>query len=247
MIKCLAMLGESCGFLTALGNDAFGVKFVKHARKQKIQGLFSYSPLPTSCVLCLITPDGQRTMRFYEGSNLSMTKELIRPEYFRGIKLLHIDSYSLRRSGLVEKAMQLAKQQQALISLDLSSFEIVQEKSGVLGQLLEKYVDIVFGNADETLALTGLLPQEGCFELQKLCKVAVVMIGKEGCIVGHKNQLMLIPAYPANVVDTTGAGDFFAGGFLHGYLHNKTLIECAELGNRWGSAIVQVIGAELPS
>lgn len=79
-----------------------------------------------------------------------------------------------------------------------------------------------------------------------MCSVAVVMIGKDGCLVGQNNRVIHCPAIPANVIDSTGAGDFLSGGFLYGYLHKKPLETCAKWGNRLRSAIVEVMGAELP-
>lgn len=247
VIKCLAGLGESCGFFSSLGDDEFGRHYADYMQKMNIQGLIIPSPYPTSCVLCMITPDGQRTMRFFEGSSLSITPEHLLPSHFSRVQLLHLDAYSLRQKGVVERAVQLAKQNKTLISIDLSSFEIIRDHFSTLNTLLSEYAHLVFANADETRALTGLDPEEGCLKLQNICSVAIVMIGKEGCIVGHNGQVFHCPAYPAKLVDSTGAGDYFAGGFLYGYLHNQPLMACANLGNRLGSLIVQVKGAELPT
>lgn len=246
VIKCLAGLGESCAFFSSIGQDEFGKHFDQYFAKQGIQNFLTPSSNPTCCVLCMITPDGQRTMRFYEGSSQCISPEFLHPEYFDCLKLLHIDAYSLRRPGLVEKAMQQAKQKNVLISIDLSSFEIVQKYAEEIKVLLSKYADIIFANADETRALTALAPFEGCMQLQKMGKIAVVMNGKEGCFIGHKDTIIHCPAIAVNVVDTTGAGDFFAAGFLYNYLRNQTLMNCARLGHLLGGSIVEVRGAELP-
>ena len=100
---------------------------------------------------------------------------------------------------------------------------------------------------DETKAMTGMSPEEGCFKLQTICSIAIVMNGKDGCFVGQSNRIIHCPAYPAHVIDTTGGGDFFAGAFLFGYLRKQPIQICAEWGNRLGSVIVEVMGAELPS
>lgn len=246
VIKCLSMLGEPCEFLSSIGNDHFGSFFSNYLKEQNIQGIFAPSPFPTSCVLCLVTPDGQRTMKFFEGSILSLTTDFLLAKYFKNIKHLHTEAYSLRSPGLVEKSMQFAKLKGALISMDLSSFEIVQEYRLTLKHLLNQYVDIVFANADEIRSITDLNPKEGCFELQSMCSVAVVTIGQDGCLVGHNNRIIHYPTFPASVIDSTGAGDFFAGGFLYGYLRKKPIEICAKWGNKLGSAIVEVMGAELP-
>ena len=142
--------------------------------------------------------------------------------------------------------MQLAKELGIRISIDLSSFGIVEQYKETLNQLISDYVEIVFCNEAEIVALTGLSPEAGCLELQKICPVAVVTLGAEGCLIGHRGTVTAVPPFPANVIDTTGAGDYFAAGFLYGYLRDNPLERCGRIGNRLGSAIVEVISAELP-
>jgi sugar/nucleoside kinase (ribokinase family) len=246
-IKGLASLGEKCAFLSYVGNDRLGDHFIQNMKKLGIVPLFTRSPLPTAQVLCLITPDGQRTMRFSAGCSEEMGGYFLHPDYFKGVKLVHFDAYSMRNGKLVENAMEMAKQAQAKVSIDLSSFEIVQQFHQPLSQLLCKYVDIVFANQDEIKTLTGLDPYEGCLKLQGMCPVAVVLMGDKGCLVGHEGGIFASPVFPAHVVDTTGAGDLFASGFLFGCLQGFSLERCASMGNRLGSAIVEVQGPELPA
>lgn len=245
-IKGLAQLKEKCAFFSHIGTDELGEHFCQYMRKMGIVGLFSKSIHPTPRVLCLITPDSQRTMRFCAGCSIEMSESFLHQGYFKGVKLVHLDAYTLYNGNLTKTTMEFAKEAQALISIDLSSFEVVRQFRSVIMDLLPRYVDIVFANQDEIKALLELSPQEGCFELQKMCPVAVVLMGEEGCLVGHQGKIMHSPTYPAKVIDSTGAGDLFASGFLYGYLKGYPLAECARLGNRLGSAVVEVQGAELP-
>lgn len=245
-IKGLAGLEEKCAFLSHIGSDALGEHFIQYMEKLGIVGLFSKSSRPTPRVLCLITPDGQRTMRFCAGCSEEMSDYFLHPDYFKGVKIIHLDAYTLRNGNLTKRVMQLAKEAQATVSIDLSSFEIVREFHDTIIELLTNYVDIVFANEDETKALTGLPPKEGCLKMQEMCPIAVTLMGKEGCLVGHKGKVFRSRAFPAKLVDSTGAGDLFASGFLYGYLQGYSLEKCARLGNRLGSAIVEVQGAELP-
>lgn len=245
-MKGLRSLGASCALLTNIGPDSLGKHFADYMNQLGVIGLYSPSSLSTPCVLCLITPDGQRTMRFCPGCSVEMDESLLHSAYFQNIKLVHLDSYTARCGDLMRNTMQLAKAAGALVSLDLSSFEIVREYHALMSELLPLYVDIVFANQDEVEALTGLPPKEGCLKLQEMCSIAVVLRGSEGCLVGHQGQVLHSPAFPTQVVDSTGAGDLFASGFLHGYLQGYPLSTCARLGNRLGSAIVEVQGAELP-
>lgn len=245
-IKGLASLGEKCAFISHVGIDPLGEHFTQYMKKLGIVGLFSKSIHPTAQVLCLITPDGQRTMRFCAGCSEEMSNHFLHPDYFKGVKLMHVDAYTMRNGGLVESVMQMAQEAKAKISMDVSCFEIVHQFHESLTNLLIQYVDIVFANEDETHALTGLPAFEGCLKLQEMCSIAIVLMGKEGCLVGYQGKVFHSPAFPANVVDSTGAGDLFASGFLYGYLQGYPLEKCAKMGNRLGNAIVEVQGAELP-
>lgn len=243
-VRALAKLGEKCAFYTHIGADNYGDQFSQNMHSHGIEQRFKRAPhYFTSHVLCLITPDSQRTFLGFdqEVTDCSPTKE-----DFKDIKWVHIEARQLKNGVCVEKILQLCKEGGAKISLDLSSFELVREFKETLLHLIPHYVEIVFCNEDEIRALTGLSPEEGCLALQKLCPIVVVTRGPQGCLVGHQNTLLSIPTFPATPLDTTGAGDLFASGFLYGYLKGYSLFTCALIGNRLGSAVVEVIGAELP-
>lgn len=244
-IKGLAALNQTCAFLSLTRCDGFGEQFSICMKKWGVRAFFTDSPLSTTIVLCLITPDGQRTMRFCSGSSEEMSGELLHREPFKGIQCVHLDAYALRRDKLIERSIQLAKQAHAKVSIDLASFEIIREFRQKILDFLPA-VEIVLANEKEIKELTALGPYEGCHKLQEMCPIAVVLIGDKGCYVGHQGKIIHSPGFPAQVVDTTGAGDLFASGFLYGNLQGFSLEKCAKLGNRLGSAVVEVTGAELP-
>jgi sugar/nucleoside kinase (ribokinase family) len=246
-IKGLSHSGASCAFLSVIGPDPLGQYFQAHMHQMGIAPLFFLGHQPTTRVLCLVTPDKERTMRFFSGCSDEFSLQYLNPTEIQKAKLVHIDAYTLRNENVTKRMMQLAKQMDVKVSLDLSSFEIVKQFYHTLHELLPNYVDIVFGNQNEVKALTGLGPYEGCAKLKEMCSIAVVLRGAKGCLVGHRNRVFSSPAFPVKVVDTTGAGDLFASGFLYGYLKGYPLQECARMGNRLGKAIVEVIGAELPA
>jgi sugar/nucleoside kinase (ribokinase family) len=245
-IKGLASLQVKCALLSKIGCDTLGAHFTQYMKNLGVVPLFLTANKPTARVLCLITPDGQRTMRFFAGSSQEMDENHLHTDYLKGVKIVHIDSYSLRNGQLIERMMQLAKEAGALISIDLSSFEIVHQYKERIYHLLRTYVDIVFANEDETKTLTGLSPYQGCEHLKEICPIAIVLSGKDGCLVGHQKKIFESPAFPANVIDTTGAGDLFASGFLYGYLKGYPLEKCARLGNLLGGSVIEVKGAEIP-
>lgn len=245
-IKGLANLGVKCAFLTKIGPDPLGYHYKDYLHQIGVTPLFLMGHRPTARVLCLITPDGQRTMRFFAGSSCEMSERHVHKEYVQGIKIVHMEAYSLRNSHSIERAAKLAKEADALVSFDLSSFEIIHQFHSRITDLLDNYVDILFANEDEAKALTGLGPYEACLELQKKGLIAVILMGKQGCLVGHRGKILHSPAFSVNAIDTTGAGDLFASGFLYGHLHGWPLEKSAKLGNFLGGAVTEVTGGELP-
>lgn len=245
-IKGLANLGIKCALLSKIGPDPLGYHYKNYMHQVGVTPLFLMGHHPTARVLCLITPDGQRTMRFFAGSSCEMSEKHIHKEYLEETKIVHMEAYSLRSSYSIERVAKLAKEKNAIVSLDLSSFEIIHQFHPRILQLLDQYVDILFANEDEVKALTGLDPYEGCVELQKKGLIAVVLMGKEGCLVGHRGKIFHSSAFVVNAIDTTGAGDLFASGFLYGHLHGWPLERSARLGNFLGGAVTEVTGAELP-
>ena len=245
-VKGLASLGHQCGFISKIGQDEEGIIVTRDFENTGIRPHFISIPKPTGQVVCMVTPDGKRTMRWCKGASVDLKSEDLDPVLFKNVKLVHIEGYLLYNDTLAQKAMQIAKDSGAKISFDLSSFEIVDNYRQTILDLLSSYVDILFANADEASALTHLSPEHGCREMLNLCETAVVMMGEDGCYVGHEGNVSHFPAFPVKPLDTTGAGDLFAGGFLHGWLKGESLESSAKYGALLGREIVQVVGAELP-
>jgi sugar/nucleoside kinase (ribokinase family) len=245
-IKGLAHLGNKCALAGKIGNDPSGDMFIKTIQSLGIFPLLSKSSKPTTEVLTLVTPDGERTMRFFPGASLEMNPGDLHPRMFQGIKLVHIEGYTLLNPYLTETAMKLAKEGGAKISFDCASFEIIQDNKALIDNLLSKYINILFANEKESQILTGLDPKKACQLLANTCDIAVILNGKEGSWIGHKNEVIHSPTIPVIPKDTTGAGDLYASGFLHGYLHGKDLMECGKYGSLLGAAVVDAWGAEIP-
>lgn len=245
-IKGLANFGHQCGLIGKIGKDHAGQKFLESMRSLKIIPYLSQTSTPTAQVVCLITPDGERTMRSFLGATQEMSAEDLDPKVFKGTKLVHIEGYSLLNGELAQTAMQYAKNNGAKVSFDLGSFEVVLTYKQRILDLLSCYVDVIFANADEIQALFQLSPEKGCSILNSMCPTAVVLLGKEGCLVGTESNQVHCPAFPVKAVDTTGAGDLFASGFLHGYLQGLLPEECARYGALTAAAVVQVQGVDIP-
>jgi sugar/nucleoside kinase (ribokinase family) len=246
-IKGLSQLGHSCALTGKIGLDEPGRFFFENLKQSSIQPWLIETQTPTGQIACLITPDGERTMRDYLGACAEMRGKDLNPEIFENVSLVHIEGYAILNEDLAFQSMKYAKAAHARISFDLANFELVQKFKNVLLPLITQNVDILFANTQEAKALTGLDPEKSCEVLQDLCNIAVVLMGKEGCWVGHNGQLIHCPAYPVVPIDTTGASDLFAAGFIHEILSGSPLKKCADTGARVAGAVVQVLGAELPT
>lgn len=242
----LSRFGEKCALIGMRGSDERGETYSQLLKEQGIDSLLVVSSTPTATVLSLVTPDGERTMRTFQGASTHMRGMHLNPQDFSGVRLVHLEGYTLYNQDLTEAAMSIAQEEGAKVSFDLASFEITRQFKDHILYLLDNYVDIVFCNEQEAFALTGLCEEESCDFLAECCEVSVVLLGPRGCWVRRGNNKGHCPAYPVQPVDTTGAGDLFASGFLHGYLQGYPLQICAHYGAIAGRAVVQVIGAEIP-
>lgn len=245
-IKGLARLGHSCVFLGKIGADRAAETFQQSLQKYNVRSLLQLSSTPTGQLACMVLPDGERTFRDFLGASKELNGAELSADMFKGVKWVHVEGYTLLNHNLTQRAMELAKEAGAKISFDLSNFEIVQQYKDQIVRLISRYVDIVFGNADEVRTLTGRDPENGCSLLKDICPIAVVLMGPDGCWIGSGTETLRCFAYPVIPLDTTGAGDLFMAGFLHGYLTGKSLPTCAHYGALVGAAVVQVYGADIP-
>lgn len=245
----LARLGMPSRFLGALGDDGAGTFF----REQLLQAggddkaIRIFPDLPTAQCLSLVTPDAERTMRTHLGAAMTFAPEHVTAKYFIGCKHAHIEGYMLFNPDLMLATLKAAKAAGCTISIDLASFEVVHASRAILQEILAEYVDIVFANEEEAEAFVGSDdPEKGLEALAQHCRTAAVKIGEKGALLCHEGGCCHIPAISvANVVDTTGAGDFWAAGFLFGMLSGLSLQHSGGLGAMLGGTVVACEGTAL--
>lgn len=245
-IKGLSRLGHRCAFVGKLGSDPAGQAFAKSLKNSHVTPLLLNASAQTGQLVSLVTPDGERTFRDFLGASREFSAKDLTPEMFAGVKLVHIEGYTLMNEDIAIRAMELAKAAGAKVSFDLANFELVKQYQQQIVRLLSRHVDILFANQDEARMLTQKDPHQGISILRDLCDIVVTLMGPDGCWIGQGSEQHRCLAYPVAPLDTTGAGDLFAAGFLHGYLNGRPLPECAHYGALAGAAVVQVYGAELP-
>ncbi|HEY5509801.1 MAG TPA: adenosine kinase [Prolixibacteraceae bacterium] len=244
-INGIANLGVPCGFLGSIGHDYLGDLFAEEQKNQGIQPLLIYSELPTGRAVGLVEPDGERTFATYLGAASELQPDDVTPERLQGFDIFFIEGYLVFNYALIMAAASAAKNAGLTIALDLASYNVVEANREILNELVDNYVDIVFANEEEAKSFTGMQPLDAVHNLASRCDIAVVKIGKEGAYIQQGSVLTHIPAAGDVVVDTTGAGDFFAAGFLVGIAKGYDLEKCGKLGALLASRVIRGPGAKL--
>lgn len=248
-VLALARLGIKTSFLGKLGWDENG-RFYQEAFRNAGGDpcrLRMVKDLPTACCLSLVTPDSERTMRTHLGA-AALRPEEVSSKDFAGCSHAHIEGYLLFDRDLTQAVLSAAKRAGCTISLDLASFEVVRMSRDILPWLLEEYVDMAFANEAEAEALTGESdPARALDVLSRWCPIAAVKLGKNGTWLRRDREKVRVHAAPTpRVVDTTGAGDLWAAGFLFGHLTGQSLKICGDYASILGSEAVQRLGAVIP-
>lgn len=245
-VATIAQLGGKAALIGKIGNDEVGHFYREDLVKNNVHPMLLTSSLMSGCCIVLITPDGERTFCTYLGAAADLHAEDINKEAFIGYDICHVEGYLVQDHELIETALRTAKEQGCIVSLDLASYNVVNDNLQFLTELINKYVDIVFANEDESFAYTHLNPEEAVQNIATQCDIAVVKVGKRGSYVRQGNQLYHIGAVTSNCLDSTGAGDLYAGGFLHALSDGFDLRRCAEIGTVAAGRVVEIVGTKLP-
>lgn len=245
-IKGLAALGVVCSLTGNVGEDECGDRLLDILEKSGVEVFATRSPTPTSHVISLINSRGERSFCGFVQSERETQERDLLAQYFKDRDLVHIEGYLLPNHCVVEKAAALAKAAGATISYHVGGSYLSERYRERLWAFLSHYVDILIVDRDEAYGLTHLPPDKASQFLSYFCKIAVVKAGEKGCYVSSKNIHLHRPAIPTTVVDETCAGDFFAAGFLYGFLEGASLEQCALFGNLMGSAVIECKGSNIP-
>ena len=241
----LARLGAKAGFLTMMGNDEMGQFFTNEMTRTGVEMLALKSNTPTGRVIAMVTPDGERTFATCLGASIELSPDDIKPELFDNWDIFYIEGYLVANPDMLRKAISTAKDKGLKIAIDLASYNVVEESRDFLLELVNNYVDIVFANEQEALALTGMEPENALHYIAERCDIAVVKIGAKGAYIQRGNEIVTIPPMKADVVDTTGAGDMWAAGFLAGLVKGEPLQKCGMMGAIVAKNIIEVMGAKM--
>ncbi|MCX6270563.1 MAG: adenosine kinase [Bacteroidetes bacterium] len=244
-IHGLARLAVPTAFIGKVGEDKYGEFFHLHMEEQGIRPLLLKSMTETGRAIALITPDSERTFATFLGAAVELSAEDLDPAVFKEHHIFHIEGYLVQNHNLMLRALSLAKENGLFISLDMASYNVVESNLDFLKMIISEYVDIVFANEDEARAFTGEEPEPALDILASICGIAVVKTGPNGSLIRQGEEIIRVNAIPANVVDTTGAGDLYASGFLYGLVKSFSLADCGEAGSLLAGKVIEVVGARI--
>ena len=244
----LGMLGAEPGFVGKVGRDDIGQFFAEATAARGIRSQLIVSDQPSGIAHTFISPDGERTFATFLGAAATLQAEDLTPEMFVGYDYLYIEGYLVQNHELMLRAIELAQQKGLKICLDLASYNIVEGDHAFFEQIIANAVDVVFANEEEARAFAHCEPETALECLASLCEVAVVKLGARGSVVMRRGEKTFCPAAPgASVVDTTGAGDFYAAGVMYGILQDWDSARCARMGSLLAGHVIQSVGTTLPT
>lgn len=243
----LGIMGIHSSFIGKVGRDEFGNFYEKDMVDAGLAPVLIRAPKsPTGTAVGLVTPDSERTFATHLGAATELTADELNPLFFRGYDILYVEGYLIFNYPLIEQACRIAKENRMTVALDLSSFNVVADMLPQFREIVEKYVDILFANEDEAYSFTGLAPREALDEIASKCTIAVVKTGADGSWIKRGEEIVKVEALKVSPVDTTGAGDLYAAGFLYGYSHGFGLDKCGIFGSILAGKVIEVIGARMP-
>lgn len=244
-IHGLAMLGIPTGYIGVIGEDELGGSFVKDMINAGVEPHMIHSLQETGRAIALVTPDSERTFATYLGASIELTANHLAGFNFKQYDYLHIEGYLVQNHDLIRSAVSLAKENGLIVSLDLASYNVVEANLDFLLEIVRKYVDIVFANEEEARTFTGKEPREALDEIAGMSQIAVVKIGAKGSLIKSGNEIIEVGVINVTPVDSTGAGDLYASGFLYGQAMDLSLKRSGELGALLAGNVIEVIGSKM--
>ena len=244
-IHGLANLGIDTGFVGKVGKDHLGGLFENDLLKKNIRALIFYSLEETGRSIALISKDSERTFATYLGAAIDLHEEDITSDLYAGYDYLYLEGYLVQDHELFSKALRLAKTNKLKVTLDMASYNVVRDNKDFLYRSISDFVDIVLANEKEAMALTGKTPEKALIDIAGITDIAVVKLGQEGSLIKRKEKEYRINIIEVNSIDSTGAGDLYAAGFMYGVCMDQPLEKCGHIGTLLGGKITEVIGAKL--
>ena len=244
----ISQLNNKVGFIGKISDDELGNKYEEGLKRENVNFFYKKKKeeIPTGTCLILITPDSERTMITFLGTAGKINEKDINVNAIKESEILFLEGY-LWDEGEPKKAFDKAISNANKVAMSLSDLFCVERHKLNFLKLVKNNLDITFANEQEIMSLINTKKFEDVIEFAKTIKKLVVITrGEKGAIAIKNNEVLECSAKKdLKIVDLTGAGDLFAGGFLHGYANKKSIKENLEIGTEMSSKVIQVIGARI--
>ena len=245
-IHGLARLGATAGYIGKVGNDEMGRLFRQECERFGVIPHLIESDEDTGVAITFISPNAERTFATYLGAAATMQPKQVDENIFDNYDLIHIEGYLIFNHDLILDVCQKAKAHGLQISMDMASYNLIESNLDFVKMLLRDYVDIIFANEEEAKAFTGVEQIEALHKLSEDCAIAIVKVGKDGSYIKMNDEVTAIAPVDAQRIDTTGAGDIYASGFLYGLVNDYSALKAGNLASYLSSRLIEYVGAKLP-
>lgn len=247
-IHGLANLGVNVGFIGKVGHDELGDFFRSDMANADIVPHLHYSKsMRSGHCTSLISVDSERTMATYLGAAVELSIDDIDDSVFADYQILHVEGYLVQNAGLIEGALRKAKAKGLKVSLDLASYNVVEDNFEFLTRLVDEYVDILFANEEEAKAFTHKEGRDALNYMASKAEISVLKLGSKGSIINFKGEFEEVGIVPVKSIDTTGAGDLYAAGFLYGMINKYSPRLCGQFGALLAGNVIEVVGPKMDS
>ena len=244
----LSQLGNEVGFIGKINEDELGAKYEEGLKKEKVKYFYKKKKetISTGTCLILITPDSERTMVTFLGTAGKICENDLDISAVKKSEILFLEGY-LWDEGEPKKAFEKAINNSNKVAMSLSDLFCVERHKAHFLELVKHKLDITFANEQEIMSLIEVKKFDEVINfIKELNKLFIITRGEKGAMAISGSEVVECSAKKdLKIKDLTGAGDLFAGGFLHGYINNKSLKESLNIGTDMSSKVIQIIGARL--
>jgi len=248
VLRVASQMGCRVSYSSAVGPDLNGALFARELVRAGVKDCLARVDGVTGTSIILVTDDGERTMNTHLGVCREYRCEFLPFDEIRRSKIFFTTAYiwdTPNQIEAIEAALVAARQAGCRLVVDLADpFAVDRSRDALLGHI-EEGLALIFANREESKIMTGLDPEAACRDLATKVEVAVVKDGVDGAFIGHRDELIHVEAHSVEVVDTTGAGDCFAAGFLTGLLRGKSLETCGRLASLLAADTIGHLGVKL--
>ncbi len=246
----IAQLGGKTAYCGKVGGDEYGQVYIQKLEAAGVTSFISEDRGHiTGSTVILVTPDASRTMNTYLGACQQLTAADIPLDALKASRTVYLTGYLWDTPGQQEAArlaLSTARQEGVQVAMSLADPFCVERHAEDFVSILKSYVDLVFANREEALAITGTDDAQQALQvLGEWCRGAVITLGEAGALIRENGETVNLEPFPVEALDTTGAGDAFAAGYLYGRGGGASLLHSGRLGAFFASRVIEQVGPRL--